>query len=72
MKTLLIIAIVFICISFGRNPDNRCKIVQRYYLNGKLILLQSYDSIIIEHGCMNYLSVNGKATWADSIVTTLK
>ena len=72
MKYIMFIAIILVCISFGRQPGESCKIVQRYYLHGKLVHVQNYDSIITEHGCLNYFSVKGKDLWADSIVTSLK
>lgn len=78
MRIIIIIFVSFLTlIAFAHqiisHHESCCKgIVQRYYLHGKLVHVQEYDSIITERGCLNYFSVKGKNIWADSIVTTLK
>lgn len=55
-----------------KTKPSQCKLVQRYYLKGELVMEITRDSMITEHGCLTFLLINGKDVWADSIVTTLK
>jgi len=72
MKYLSLILIIFIYGAMSMKTDEPCKIVQRYYLKGKLVQELIRDSTITEHGCLNYYSINGRDIWSDSIVTGLK
>lgn len=73
MKTLLIIAIVFICGSLKPTIKPCSKqMVQKFYLDKTLVHLQTYDSFITEVGCVSIYMVKGKRVVADSVVTTLK
>jgi hypothetical protein len=72
MKYILIIAIVFICVSFGRQPAGQCKITQRYYLHGRLVEEKTYETIAKDYGCVNSYLINGRNIKSDSVVTTLK
>lgn len=71
MKTLLIAAIIFICISLKPNIQP-CEIVQSYYLNGKVVYSKTFQQVIKDHGCTSEYIIDGKKITADSVVTGLR
>jgi len=65
---------VIICLSLSYTDKNHCKIIQRYYLHGKLVYEKQADSsnTIKDYGCKTSYLIKGEVLWADSVVTSLK
>lgn len=77
MKHILMILIIIVCGSLKPYKIVKCdsKIVNRYYLKGKLVYNQVFDSVMTQTSSCHYpeqYNVKGKVFYADSMVTTLK
>lgn len=76
MKNYMVIALCLTIMASvlmaGRKVDQPCKLVQRYYRQGKLVATEEFTNIVKDHGCLASYLINGIEVKADSVVTTLK